>query len=463
MSSVLFIYPPISFDERSSLSGYCPPLGALYLGAILKDSGHDVSVIDVEAEGLTESQLTERVKSIDPDVVGLTCLTFTLDSCRRIIGAVRRETDAYVAVGGAHVLAAPGDSLAKLGADVCVTGEAETIITRIVEERPKGIVHGGEVPDIDSLPFPDRSLVEDIHYGSFYGLRFGKNMTGILTTRGCRYGCAYCNRPNKSSYRARSPKNILEELREIDRMGYDSVWLIDDNFTNDPDNVVKLGRLMKREKLKFHFFGQARIDNPSRTLYQAMHDMGVVGISYGVESLNPEVVSWYNKTHHPEKWSEYVEKSLALCEEHGIVSLGSLIFGAPMEKMEDMEHSIEFLHSKGADIINGNILLYLVGSKIWQRAVRDGKIDPDQHVVSAPEAGLTPYTTENLTDLCWQCTERSKTDGARRIVAKLLKRGEFGLLAWGARELLTHYGQVRKVRRELSRYGYGKKGYTTNI
>jgi radical SAM superfamily enzyme YgiQ (UPF0313 family) len=154
---------------------------------------------------------------------------------------------------------------------------------------------------------------------------------------------------------------------------------------------------------------------------------------------------------------------LALCEEHGIGFLGSLIFGAPMEKIGDMEHSIEFLHSKGADIINGNILLYLVGSKIWQRAVRDGRIDPDQYMVSAPGAGLTPYTTEDLTDLCWQCTERSKADGARRIVAKLLKRGEFGLLTWGARELLTHYGQVRKVRRELSRYGYGKNGYTTSI
>ncbi len=461
MSSVLLIYPPISFEKRSSLSAYCPPLGALYLGTILQGRGHDVHVIDAEAEGVSEKQLMDRVKSIDPDVVGITCLTFTFDSCKKIVAAVKRETDAYVAVGGTHILAAPESSFEELGADVCVTGEAETIINRIVEERPHGIVHAGEVQDIDQLPFPNRHFVEHIEYGHFYNLKFGKRMTGILTTRGCRYACSYCNRPNKSSFRSRSPSNILEELKEADRMGYDSIWLVDDNFTNDPGNVIKLGRLVKREKLKFHFFGQARVDNPSEMLYKAMRDMGVVGISFGVESLNPEVVKWFNKTRHPEEWPANVERSLKLCEEYGIGFLGSLIFGAPMETREDMEYSIEFLHRNGADIINGNVLLYLVGSRIWQQAVRDGRIRPDQYMVSAPETGLTPYSYEELMDLCQYCTDLSKADGARRIVAKLLKRGEFGMLAWAARELMTNYGQVRRVRKELSHYGYGKKQYTT--
>jgi hypothetical protein len=93
MASVVLIYPPISFDERSALSAYSPPLGTLYLGTILKNNGHEVHVIDADAEQLSLNQLQTRVKSIEPDVVGLTCLTLSLDSCKSAIKAVKNVTD----------------------------------------------------------------------------------------------------------------------------------------------------------------------------------------------------------------------------------------------------------------------------------------------------------------------------------------------------------------------------------
>ncbi len=463
MSSVLFIYPPISFKEKSSLSAYSPPLGALYLGTVLKNKGHDVHVVDADAERLSMKQLIKRVKSLEPDVIGMTCLTFTLDSCKTIAKEIRKVTDAYLAVGGPHISVVPEASLKQLGADACVVGEAETIIEQLVNEKPRGIVYAKEIQDIDSIPLPDRSLTEHIRYGTFYGMRFGKNMTGILTTRGCKYGCTYCNRPKKLCFRARSPQSILEELKTIDKAGYDSVWLADDNFTNSPKNVIKLAKLIKREKLEFNFFGQARVDVPSRGLYKSMADMGVIGLSYGVESLKPEVIRWYNKTRYPEKWPSYVKKTLELCDEYGIVFLGSLIFGAPMETKEDMVHSVEFLHKNGADLINGNILLYLVGSAIWHQAVRDGKIKRDQYMVTAPEAGLTPYSHEELTEVCNLCTNLSKRDGWKGILRKVLKRRKFRLIFSATKEFARNYRLVRKIRREAYEYGYGKKGYTTKV
>lgn len=188
--------------------------------------------------------------------------------------------------------------------------------------------------------------------------------------------------------------------------------------------------------------------------------MGVLGISYGVESLNPEVIKWYNKTRYPEKWPKYVEKTLKLCDKYNIIFLGSLMFGAPMETNEDMRYSIEFLYKNGADILNGNILLYLVGSPIWYQAVRENKIKPNQYMVSASEAGLTPYSHKELAELCDYCTDWSKRDGWKRVFGKILKRQDFGLIAWAAKELVGHYLQVRKIRREIYQYGYGKREYT---
>lgn len=457
MSTVLFIYPPLSFSEESALSAYSPPLGALYLATILKDNGHEVHVIDAEAEQPSKKQLIERVKSINPEVVGLTCLTFTLDSCKTIVDEVRKATDAYIVVGGPHIAVTPKESLEKLGADAYVAGEAESTIEKIVEEKPRGVINSKEIQNIDTIPFPDRNLIEHAKYGAFYGMNIRENMTGILTTRGCKYACSYCNRPKKLGFRARSPKNIVQELKEIDRMGIKSVWLADDNFTNDPKNVIKIASLMKREKLKFDFFGQARVDTPSEALYKSMKEMGVTALSYGVESLNPEIIRWYNKTRTPQKWPTYVKKTLELCDKYGIIFLGSLIFGAPIETKEDMEYSIEFLERNGADLINGNILLYLIGSAIWYSAKKAGKINTDQFMVSAPEAGLTPYSYEELKEMCVRCTDFSKREGWKRIFRKILKNRKFGLVFRGAKEFIKRYARVRKVRRELYDYGYGKE------
>ncbi len=462
MASVLFIYPPISFRERSALSAYSPPLGILYLSAILEREGHEVHVIDAEAERLSLAELAGRIKTINPDVIGITCLTLTLDSCKHIVRVARKHSDAYIVVGGPHISVSPPEYLEEIDADAYVVGEAEAEICEIIKERPRGIIYAKETHDIDSLPFPDRGLVSHVEYGKFYGMQAVGKVTGILTTRGCRYGCTYCNRPKKLGFRVRSPHEILRELKELDREGFDSIWIADDNFTNNPKVVIKLAELMKRNGLKFHFFGQARVDVPSRVLYRSMRDMGVLALSYGVESVVPEVVRWYNKTRYPEKWPEYVKKSLKLCDEYGIVFLGSLIFGAPMETKEHMEYSIEFLEKGGADFINGNILLYMVGSAIWNWARKLGKVRPNQFVATAPELGLTPYSTEELQELCNRCADFSKREGWKSAFRKVLKRREFGLIWFGIKRYVGNYLHIRKLRREVYGYGYGKK-YTTEI
>jgi radical SAM superfamily enzyme YgiQ (UPF0313 family) len=458
MSSVVLIHPPLNFGETDDpLSGYSPPLGLLYLGRKLRDKGHEVNLIDAEAEGLSKRQIIKRVELYNPDVVGLTCLTYTLKSCKELIRGIKKTIDPYIVVGGPHITTSPQEYFEDLGADLYVRGEAESIINKIIEDKPRGTIFAKEIQDIDSIPFPDRSLVEDVKYGRFYGL-MGTKMTGILTTRGCKYGCTYCNRPKKLRFRARSPKNIVEELKEIEKQGFKSVWLADDNFTNNPENVIKLARLIKREKLKFTFFGQARVDVPSRALYKSMKEMGILGLSFGVESLNPEIIRWYNKTQHPEKWPGYVKKTLDLCDEYDILFLGSLIFGAPIETKKDMEHSIEFLEKNKADFINGNILLYLVGSPIWNWARKEGKIKPEQYMATAPELGLTPYSHEELTEMCNCCTDISKntTHWIKKIIPKLWRCSPKIVLR-GAIEYIIHNPKVRKMRKKIYGYGYGKE------
>ena len=457
MSSVLFIYPPVSFLKRNPLSGFSPPLGILYLATILKNKGHEVHVIDAEAERLSLNELIEKVKSLHPEVVGLTCLTNTFRFCKSIIKEIKRISNAYIVVGGPHISVA--GPRGNLGADAYVAGEAELVIEKIVDERPKGMIFSKEIREIDTIPFPDRTFVRGIKYGKFFGLPFCRGATAILTTRGCRFGCSFCNRPRKAGFRARSPRSIIQELKEIERAGYETVLLADDNFSNDPENVMRLARLVRKERIKLNFFGETRVDTPIDALYRSMREMGVVGLSFGVESLSPKVIGWYNKTKYPTRWSAYVKKSLNLCQKYGIISCGSLIFGAPMETKEEMEHSIQFLQENGIDLIHGNVLLYLIGSRIWRWAVSIGRIRQNQFMVSAAEAKLTPYSQDELEELCIQCSKFCKEQGWRRCFLKLLKNHQYKIIYDAIKGGIESHPLIRK--KLLSKgpgYGYTKAG-----
>src|SRR5262245_57142670 len=51
------------------------PLGVLYIGALLKREGFDVSVIDGEIEGLSVQQTVARILNSNPDLVGFSLMT----------------------------------------------------------------------------------------------------------------------------------------------------------------------------------------------------------------------------------------------------------------------------------------------------------------------------------------------------------------------------------------------------
>ncbi|MCS7131782.1 MAG: hypothetical protein NZ934_03525, partial [Hadesarchaea archaeon] len=51
-----------------------------------------------------------------------------------------------------------------------------------------------------------------------------------------------------------------------------------------------------------------------------------------------------------------------------------------------------------------------------------------------------------------------KREGWKGVVRKVLKRRQFGIIYNGMKEFIKNYWRVRKVRREVYKYGYGKEG-----
>ena len=77
-----------------------PPLGLAYLAAVARQEGHEVSILDAFAEGLTWAAFEDRVRSARADLIGITGMTPVADSVQRAIQLCRPHARWLVLGGG---------------------------------------------------------------------------------------------------------------------------------------------------------------------------------------------------------------------------------------------------------------------------------------------------------------------------------------------------------------------------
>lgn len=64
--------------DLSAVDNVSPPLGLLFLAAVIRQAGHEVSLIDAYAMGLSPEDSSQRILSRNPDIVGFTATTFSI-------------------------------------------------------------------------------------------------------------------------------------------------------------------------------------------------------------------------------------------------------------------------------------------------------------------------------------------------------------------------------------------------
>jgi len=251
---ILFFYPPDDenplFENNNSFL-FAPPLGILYLSKILENHGHTVEVVDLRSDIKRKEDLKSLVSASDS--IGISIPSFSLSNSSKLCSLIKEiDPDIPIIVGGPHCSLYPKKLLQEIDADICVNGEGEKPIEKIVnsiekEEKPDmpGVyykisadrIRGKEgfnlVEDLDTLPHPARRLVEKYEYGRLFGYKFFKGKcTAVITSRGCPYKCRFCSRDitGMKKYRMRSAKDVVEELYEIYNQGYSSVSIVDENF-----------------------------------------------------------------------------------------------------------------------------------------------------------------------------------------------------------------------------------------
>jgi len=364
-----------------------PYLGVCYLISGLENQDYDVELIDAPAENLNMDGLIKKVKEIDPKIVGLTITTFQLNAAYRIVNAVKQAVpSAKIILGGVHINHSPED-FKYFNADYGLRGDCEFTIKELVEDilkkksakKIKGIVYKEKnklvitepsiINDIDSIKHPDRTKLNKKKY--IYPL-FNRSFTTIISSRGCPYKCVYCGLPYNRQYKKRNIKDIIEELKTIESLGYGYVSFSDDIFTLDRQRVIEICKEIKKNNFKFKWGCSTRIDRVDYELLKIMKDSGCIDIRFGIESGNERV---RKEIIHKEISDEQCIKAINASKKAGLVVTGFFLFGHPNETFKEMLDTAEFPKKLNLDFISIGIVIPIPNSETFFYALKEKKLD----------------------------------------------------------------------------------------
>jgi anaerobic magnesium-protoporphyrin IX monomethyl ester cyclase len=379
------------------LGGY-QPLGVCYLAGVLLQNGYsDVELIDAEAEDLPVDDAARRVLGARPDMVGISCVSFSYLYALDLARLIKQAADLPIVIGGPHVDIYPREVMTHSCFDVGVVGEGEHTFLELVrllsavprtrwpEELAKlpgvvcrvdgqPVVNGQRpvVHDLDALPYPARHLLQVKLYEQNY---LPNPFISLLSARGCPFQCSYCYRPAWTRrLRAHSPLYVVNEIEHCMRQfGASSFQFFDDTFTVDRRRVLEICRLIRERGLKIRFLCLTRVDCLDREIVAALAGAGCSCISFGVESGDAGILAAMNKRFKPED----VERAFALCREHGIDIVAYYLLGHPQETKESIQRTIASIRATRPSWFKANIMRPYPASQLYEELLREGRIEDD--------------------------------------------------------------------------------------
>jgi radical SAM superfamily enzyme YgiQ (UPF0313 family) len=367
---ILLLSMPDSFEHTPTIAIRMPN-GALASLAGNVDPHHEVAIADlVLVQSSVKRTIEQLMRTLSPDVVGLSVMTFQRTTARRIIGLVRAmKPDTVIVVGGYDPsLASEEWTHPALGVDVIVRGEGDVTfreLIRALEQRRSlaGIDglwfrDGGEVRQNrpravarlaqDAIQLPNRAARV---LGGYTIL--GRPVDVVETSRGCTFDCSFCSiieMRGRNFHRFPIPR-VLEDIRDARARGARAVFLVDDNITLDVPRFEELCRQIVHAGLNdIDYLAQAMtasIAAGGDRLAAVMHQAGFRYVFLGIENVLDDDLAFLkarskNSRHRAGQRTNTSVEAAASLRRHGMFVVGGLIVGNPDDRVESIEANLAF-------------------------------------------------------------------------------------------------------------------------
>jgi anaerobic magnesium-protoporphyrin IX monomethyl ester cyclase len=369
---VLLLSMPDSFEHMPTV-GIRMPNGALTSLAGNVDPHHQVSVADlVLVQGRVGETVKQLMHSLEPDVVGLSIMTFQRMTAKRIISWVRAlKPDIRVVVGGYDPSLDPeaytDNSPSQV--DFIVRGEGEDAFRDVLRaignrngfEQIAGLsyrngerfIHNParEVKrlEVDKLSLPKREA------RVLSGYTFlGRPVDVIETSRGCTYDCSFCSiiEMRGRNFHTYTLDRVLADIRDSKKHGARVLFLVDDNITlNVPRFEALCHALIDHQLNDLTYMLQATtcaIANHGETLAPLMRKAGFRYIFLGIENILEEDLRFLQaRSKNAQRENGQISGNAAIraieyLHQNKMYVVGGLIVGNPDDTRESVEANLEF-------------------------------------------------------------------------------------------------------------------------
>jgi radical SAM superfamily enzyme YgiQ (UPF0313 family) len=369
--NLLLLSMPDSFEHMPSLAIRMPN-GALTSLAGNVDPHHKVAVADlILAQDRVRRTVTELVKDLRPDVVGLSIMTFQRRTAHRIIELVRSlKPDARIIVGGYDPSLAPeAYTSGNCRADFIVRGEGEITFRELLRALESdgdcaGIVglsyckngdfyHNHDRP-VNPLRNDDiRPPNRDARVLKGYIL-LGRPVDVIETSRGCTFDCSFCSiiEMRGRNFHTYDFDRVIADIRDASNHGAKAIFIIDDNITLNVRRFEALCRAIIDAGLnEIEYMVQAMtsaIATQGSTLAPLMRQAGFRYVFLGIENILENDLDFLRAASKNEERShgKIVGNATLTAIEHlhrnKMYVVGGLIVGNPDDTRESIEANLEF-------------------------------------------------------------------------------------------------------------------------
>ncbi len=380
---ILLLSMPDSFEHTPTLTVRMPN-GALASLAGNLDPHHEVAIGDlVLAQDRVRDTVTELVRREQPDLVGLSVMTFQRHTAQRIIALVRAlRPEVRVVVGGYDPsLAVEAWTDPALGVDFIVRGEGEltfAAVVRALDSAPAPGLSGesraegsNDFASIDGLSWrngdafthnPDRHVTDlgrlrppNRAARRLTGYTFmGRPVDVIETSRGCTFDCSFCSiieMRGRNFYRFAFDR-VLDDIRDARDRGARVVFIVDDNITLDVHRFEALCEAIIEaglDDLDYLVQGMTSpIAQHGETLAPLMKRAGFRYVFLGIENvLEADLAFLRARAKNSEREQGRVVgnatiRAIEHLHRHGMYVIGGLIVGSPDDTREAILANLSF-------------------------------------------------------------------------------------------------------------------------
>jgi anaerobic magnesium-protoporphyrin IX monomethyl ester cyclase len=346
---VLLINPFYPISETPS-----PPLGLAFLAGALERTGNEVKLLDCVVFPYSRNFLASMIRDFKPHLAGATAVTMTVDHALEVLEAVKvLDPSITTVLGGPHATFCAIDILQSCDqVDVVACGEGEDTLVALAKALETGApldgvpgiafrdgsriatTAGPPLADLDDLAPPARHLIP---LGRYRALGMPISMT---TSRGCPFKCIFCvgRKMVGARVRYRNPIRVVDEMEDLNTLGFHQINLADDLFTANRDHCLAVCNEILDRGLKVKWTSFARVDTVSRQVLEKMRQAGCTTVSFGVESGNPDMLRRIKKG----ITLDQVLHAVQLCRECGIDPHASFILGLPGETEKTLWQTLAF-------------------------------------------------------------------------------------------------------------------------